>query len=72
MQRMRAKDQGSKKRIMLEIEPYKGDTDGDPVAAYTTEAEIAIADRLRHRLEERYLAPSAPSLPARVPSNERD
>ena len=55
---------------MLEIEPYSRDTNGDPAAAYTTEAEIAIADQLRHRLEERYLAPSAPSLPPQARSSE--
>ncbi len=55
---------------MLEIEPYNRDTNGDPAAAYTTEAEIEIADQLRHRLEERYLAPTAPSWPSRVRSGE--
>ena len=55
---------------MLEIEPYNHETNGDPAAAYTTEAEIAIADELRHRLEERYFPPSAPSVPSRMRSSE--
>ncbi len=70
-----AKDQGvisfqSKERVMLEIEPYNHDTNGDPAAVYTTEVEIAIADQLRHRLEERYFPPSAPSVPSRMRSSE--
>ena len=55
---------------MLETERYNDDTNGGPAAAYTTEAEIAIADQLRHRLEERYLAPSAPAVPSGVRSSE--
>ena len=55
---------------MLETELYNQDTSGDPAAAYTTEAEIAIADQLRHRLEELYFPPSAPSLPSRMRSGE--
>ena len=55
---------------MLETELYNQDTYGDPAAAYTTETEIAIADQLRHRLEELYFSSSAPSLPARVRSGE--
>lgn len=55
---------------MLETELYSQDTYGDPVAAYATEAEIAIADQLRHRLEELYFSSSAPALPARVRSCE--
>ena len=55
---------------MLETELYKDDAYSDPAAAYTTEAEIAIADQLRHRLEELYFSSSAPSLPTRVLSSE--
>ena len=55
---------------MLETELYNQDTYGDPAAAYTTEAEIAIADQLRHRLEELYFSSSAPALPSRVRSSE--
>jgi hypothetical protein len=34
------------------------DAFGDPQPSFPTEAELAIAARLRHRIEERYLAPS--------------
>ena len=40
---------------MLELEPYYQNASGDPVVTYATDDEIAIADHLRHRLEERYL-----------------
>jgi hypothetical protein len=40
---------------MVELESYKHDTNGDPVVTFATDVEIAIADHLRHRLEERYL-----------------
>jgi hypothetical protein len=49
---------------MLKIELYNHDTNGDPAVSFATDAEIELADRLRHQLEERYLAPSAP-LPVR-------
>jgi hypothetical protein len=50
--------------MMLKIELYNHDTIDDPPANFSTDAEIEIADELRHQLEERYLAPSAP-LPVR-------
>ena len=43
---------------MPESEPYSHDTNGDPVVIFATDAEIAIADQLRQRLEERLLARS--------------
>lgn len=49
---------------MLKIELYNHDAIDDPPANFSTDAEIEIADELRHQLEERYLAPSAP-LPVR-------
>jgi hypothetical protein len=45
---------------MLKIELYNRDSSNEPAATFATDAEIEIADRLRHQLEERYLAPSAP------------
>ena len=44
---------------MPTIEVYKLDNNGDPPASFATDAEIEIANRLRHQLEERYLALSA-------------
>ena len=56
-----------KKRVMPKIELRNHDTGVEPVARFPSDAEIALAERLRHQLEERYLVPSAaPSpLPAR-------
>ena len=46
---------------MLNIEPYNQDSDFDPAPSFATDAENELADELRRRLEERYLAPCAPS-----------
>jgi hypothetical protein len=54
---------------MLETERYNHEADGDPAAAYATEDEIAIADQLRHRLEELYFPSPASSLPSRMRSS---
>ena len=48
------------RRVMPEIELHNHDTNGEPVVTFATDAEIAIADQLRHRLEERFLARSVP------------
>ena len=55
---------------MLKIELYKHGSSGEPAASFATDAEIEIADQLRHQLEERYLAPSAPSSPSHERSGE--
>jgi hypothetical protein len=55
---------------MLKIALYNHHTNGDPAVSFATEAEIEIADQLRHQLEERYFAPSAPSSPLQVRSSE--
>lgn len=55
---------------MLKIELYNHDNNGDPAVSFATDAEIEIADQLRHQLEEKYLAPSAPSSPLQVRSSE--
>jgi len=36
------------------------DTSVEPTPDFATDAEIELAERLRHQLEERYLGPSAP------------
>lgn len=46
---------------MLKIELYNHNINGDPAVRFATDVEIEIADQLRRQLEERYLAPSAPS-----------
>ena len=48
---------------MLKIELHNQGTNGDPAPCFTTSAEIEIAEQLRRQLEERWLAPSAPSPP---------
>jgi hypothetical protein len=48
---------------MLKTELYNHEANGDPPASFATDAEIEIADQLRHRLEERYLAQSETSPP---------
>jgi len=52
---------------MFKVELHDTDAIGDPAPRFATDAEIQIAVRLRHQLEERYLAPSAarPPLPSR-------
>ena len=55
---------------MLKTELYNHDNIGDPPANFATDAEIEIADQLRHQLEERYLALSAPYSPLQVRSGK--
>jgi hypothetical protein len=55
---------------MLETERYNHEADGDSAAAYATDDEIAIADQLRHRLEELYFPSPASSLPSRMRPSE--
>lgn len=45
---------------MSETERYNDEPNVDPPARFATDAEIELADALRRRLEERYLAQSAP------------
>lgn len=46
---------------MTRIELYNHAADVDPVINFATDADIEFADQLRHQLEERYFAHSAPS-----------
>ena len=46
---------------MLKVDLHSYDSSGDPPARFATDAEIAIADQLRHELEERYLGAAAES-----------
>jgi hypothetical protein len=55
---------------MLKDGLYKHDTSGDPAISFATDADIKLAERLRHELEDRYLARSAPSLRLQVPSRK--
>jgi hypothetical protein len=67
-QRVRSFQQ--KEPVMNRTELYNQDTDRDPAPCFATDAEIEIADQLRHQLEERYLAPCAPSAPLPARSGE--
>ena len=55
---------------MLKIELYNHSSSGEPAASFATDAEIEIADQLRHQLEERYLGHSAAPPPLQERSGE--
>ena len=55
---------------MLNAKLQDHDASGAPAARYATDTEIEIADRLRHQIEEHYLARSAPSAPGRTGSGD--
>ena len=48
---------------MLKIELHNHEVNDDPPATFATDAEIEIANRMRHQLEERYLVRSETSAP---------
>jgi len=54
---------------MPKTEPYSHDDVSDPPASFATGAEIEMANQLRHQLEARYLALSAPCSPVQVRPN---
>ncbi len=55
---------------MPKIELYNHDANDDPAVSFATDAEIELADQLRHQLEQRYLAPSAASPPLQARSSK--
>lgn len=57
---------------MLRIELHNHDANSDPTPNFTTDADIELAVQLRHQIEERYLAPSAPYSPMCVDLGEGD
>lgn len=57
-----------KKPIMLKIELHNHDDRVEPAPKFATDAEISLAEQLRHQLEERYFGPAATS--SRAPSGE--
>lgn len=46
------------------------DVDSDPVPMFASDAEIEIAERLRHQLEQRYLALAPAPMPSLKDSGE--
>ena len=53
---------------MVKPELANHEANSDPPAAFATDAEIKIADQLRHQLEERYFGQSETSPPLRARS----
>jgi hypothetical protein len=54
---------------MVKVHAHTLGTGEEPAPSFPSDAEIKLAEQLRHQLEERYLGPSAPS-PARQPSDK--
>jgi hypothetical protein len=54
---------------MVKVQLHNPDTGGEPAPSFPSDAEIKLAEKLRHQLEERYLGPAAPS-PSRPPSDK--
>src|SRR5881392_3243095 len=48
-----------KKRVMPKIESQEQDASVEPAPRFPSDAEVALAEQLRHQLEERLLGPSA-------------
>ena len=44
---------------MVKTELHNRDASAEPAPSFATDAEIALAEQLRHQLEERYFGPSA-------------
>jgi hypothetical protein len=55
---------------MLKIELHNQDTGVEPAPSFPSDAEIALAEHLRHQLEQRYLVPSAAPSPLLARSGE--
>jgi len=55
---------------MLKIESHHHDTGVEPAPRFPSDAEIALAEQLRHQLEERYLGPAAAPSPLPAQSSE--
>lgn len=55
---------------MLKINLRNHDTSVEPAPRFATDAEIELAQQLRHQLEQRYLAPSAAPSPLQAQSEE--
>jgi hypothetical protein len=57
---------------MVKVPLHTLDAPAEPAPAFASEAEIKLAEQLRHRIEERYLGAHAapvPSQPARAKSD---
>lgn len=56
--------------LKIELHNHHTDGDGDPAPSFATDAEIQIAEQLRHQLEEQRLARSAVAPPLPSSSSE--
>ena len=55
---------------MVKIELHYYDTGVEPAPRFATDAEIALAEKLRHQLEERYFGSSGAHSPSQPRSDE--
>ena len=57
---------------MPKVQLHNHDASVEPAPAFASDAEIALAEQLRHQLEERYLGSPATPLPVQASSGEDD
>ena len=55
---------------MPKIELQEQDASVEPAPSFASDAEIALAEQLRHQIEERLLGPPAATSPVRARSDE--
>jgi len=55
---------------MLKTEVHNHDINGDPAPNVASDADIEIAEQLRHQLEERYLVEFAAAAPLKAISTK--
>ena len=55
---------------MVKLELHNHDTGGEPAPRFATDAEIALAEKLRRQLEERYFGSSDTHSPLQGRSDE--
>jgi hypothetical protein len=61
----------TKEAAMLDEQRQRYDVDEEAAPAVASDAEIEMAEKLRHRLEERYLGPAAASPPVQLPERRQ-
>jgi hypothetical protein len=55
---------------MLKIQLHNHNASVEPAPSFASDAEIELAEQLRHQLEERYLGPYAAPLPLQEQSGK--
>jgi hypothetical protein len=61
-----------KSPVMPKVQLHNHDASVEPAPAFASDAEIALAEQLRHQLEKRYLGSPATPLPVQASSGEDD